>query len=182
MKQRRPKTEGKRKSPAAAALKRAGANLINIVRKRTLNRATTDQGASTTPPLIAKWPLPPSATLGSAVRAKGIEREVRASLPWPLRKHLKAETGRIAIQMPAGEADEFKAASATITKTLEGIEHLPVLPREAEDILTIRTRERHKWLKDGRLRSIGTRTVKMRGRSKAGNRCSQATALSGAGA
>ncbi len=64
-------------------------------------------------------------------------------------------------------ADEFKAASAKISKTLEGIEALPVLPREAEDVLTISARERHKWLKDGRLQSVGTRTVKMRGRSKA---------------
>lgn len=65
------------------------------------------------------------------------------------------------------DADAFQAASATISRTLEGIEALPVLPREAEDILAISARERHKWLKDGRLKSIGTRTVKMRGRSKA---------------
>lgn len=78
MKQPRPKTQGKVKSSAAEALARAGANLINIVRQRTLNRATTDQGRSTAPALIAECPLPPSAALGSAVRAKGIERELRA--------------------------------------------------------------------------------------------------------
>jgi hypothetical protein len=116
MKQRRPKTQGKRKS-AAKALARAGASLISIVQKHMLNRATTDQGTSSAPE-------------------------------------------------PEGEVDGFKAASAIISKTLDGIEDLPVLPREAEDILTILARERHKWLKDGRLRSVGTRTVKMRGRSK----------------
>ena len=117
--------------------------------------------------VVAEWPLPPSATLGSSMRLKGIEREVRARLPWVVRKFAKAETGRIVLRMLKTDADAFQAASATISRTLEGIEALAVLPREAEDILTISARERHKWLKDGRLRSIGTRTVKMRGRSKA---------------
>lgn len=116
--------------------------------------------------LIAEWPLSPSATLGSAVRTKGIERELRARLPWAVRKYVKAETGRIALRMHEDDTEEFKAASDKIAKTLETIDMLPVLPREVEDILTISARERHKWLKDGRLGSIGTRTVKMRGRSK----------------
>ncbi|TGQ63483.1 MAG: hypothetical protein E5V49_12535 [Mesorhizobium sp.] len=118
-------------------------------------------------PLFAEWPLAPAATLGSSVRAKGIEREVRARLPWAVKKFVKAETGRIVLRMSEPELDEFAAASASISKTLKDIEALPVLPREAEDILTISSRERHKWLKDGRLQTIGTRTVKMRGRSKA---------------
>ncbi|ODA97780.1 hypothetical protein BFX40_27220 [Mesorhizobium sp. SEMIA 3007] len=117
--------------------------------------------------VVAEWPLPPSATLGSSMRLKGIEREVRARLPWVVRKFAKAETGGIVLRMLKTDADAFQAASATISRTLEGIEALPVLPREAEDILAISARERHKWLKDGRLKSIGTRTVKMRGRSKA---------------
>jgi hypothetical protein len=117
--------------------------------------------------VVAEWPLPPSATLGSSLRLKGIEREIRARLPWAVRKFAKAETGRIVLRMLQTDADAFQAASATISTTLEGIEALAVLPREAEDILTISARERHKWLKDGRLKSIGTRTVKMRGRSKA---------------
>ncbi|BCG72068.1 hypothetical protein MesoLj113a_32260 [Mesorhizobium sp. 113-1-2] len=125
----------------------------------------SESGKGTT--VVAKWPLPPSATLGSAMRLKGIEREVRARLPWVVRKFAKAETGRIVLRMLKTDADAFQAASATISRTLEGIEALPVLPREAEDILTISARERHKWLRDGRLKSIGTRTVKMRGRSKA---------------
>ena len=117
--------------------------------------------------VVAEWPLPPSATLGSAMRLKGIEREIRARLPWAVSKFAKAETGRIVLRMLKTDANAFHAASATISRTLEGIEALAVLPREAEDILTISARERHKWLKDGRLKSIGTRTVKMRGRSKA---------------
>ncbi|TGT40397.1 hypothetical protein [Mesorhizobium sp. M8A.F.Ca.ET.165.01.1.1] len=126
----------------------------------------SEQGTGTAS-MVAEWPLPPSATLGSSMRLKGIEREVRARLPWTVRKFAKAETGRIVLRMVQTDADAFRAASATIARTLEGIEALAVLPREAEDILTISSRERHKWLRDGRLKSIGTRTVKMRGRSKA---------------
>lgn len=129
---------------------------------------TSEQGASAAKAsVVAEWPLPPSATLGSALRLKGIEREIRARLPWAVRKFAKADTGRIVLRMLKTDADAFQAASETISRTLEGIETLAVLPREAEDILTISARERHKWLKDGRLKSIGTRTVKMRGRSKA---------------
>ncbi|QKC79821.1 hypothetical protein [Mesorhizobium erdmanii] len=130
---------------------------------RTSERAVSTAKAS----VVAEWPLPPSATLGSSLRLKGIEREIRARLPWAVRKFAKADTGRIVLRMLKTEADAFQAASETISRTLAGIETLAVLPREAEDILTISARERHKWLKDGRLKSIGTRTVKMRGRSKA---------------
>jgi hypothetical protein len=41
-----------------------------------------------------------------------------------------------------------------------------VIPREIQDILSITTTERHRWLKDGRLPSAGTRTVKLRGRAR----------------
>jgi hypothetical protein len=112
------------------------------------------QSVSTSLSLIAEWPLPPSATLGSSVRTKGIEREIRARLPWAVRKYVKAETGRIALPMREDDAEEFEAASNKIAKILETIEVLPVLPREAEDILTISSRERHKWLKDGRLQAL----------------------------
>ncbi|WP_206535308.1 hypothetical protein [Mesorhizobium sp. M7A.F.Ca.US.011.01.1.1] len=125
------------------------------------------QSISTSLSLIAEWPLQPSATLGSSVRTKGIEREIRARLPWAVRKYITAETGRMTLRMREDDAEEFEAASNKLAKMLETIEVLPVLPSEAEDILAITSRERHKWLKDGRLQSIGTRTVKMRGRSKA---------------
>jgi hypothetical protein len=43
---------------------------------------------------------------------------------------------------------EFDALSAIVGETLAGIAALPVLPSEAEDILAISSRERHKWLDD----------------------------------
>ena len=117
--------------------------------------------------LVADWPLPSSATLGSSVRLKGIEREIRSRLPWAASKCVKAEAGGITLRMTKGATDEFNAARAKVSRVLGGIETLPILPREAEDILAISSRERHKWLKDGRLKSAGTRTVKLRGHSKA---------------
>ena len=68
--------------------------------------------------------------------------------------------------MSEGQHDEFILISAKIAVVLERVDTLPVFPREAEDILSILSRERHKWLKDGRLKSNGTRSVKMRGRAK----------------
>jgi len=127
----------------------------------------SSQSAKSTSALVAEWPLSPEATLGSSVRMRGIEREARAHLPWAVRKNVKAETGRLVLQVTEEEAEAFEAASKKISETIATVETLPVLPREAEDILAISSRERHKWLKDGRLQSIGTRTVKMRGRPKA---------------
>lgn len=43
---------------------------------------------------------------------------------------------------------------------------LPVIPREIQDILAIKTSERHRWLADGRLPSAGTRTVRLNGRAR----------------
>jgi hypothetical protein len=68
--------------------------------------------------------------------------------------------------MPENAAADFRTASAIISQALVGIESLPVIPREVEDILAISTTERHRWLKDGRLPSAGTRTVKLRGRAR----------------
>ena len=42
---------------------------------------TPNRSMTTSSSLVAEWPLPPSMTLGSSVRVKGIEREIRASLP-----------------------------------------------------------------------------------------------------
>lgn len=122
---------------------------------------------STSGTLVTKWPLPSSTTLGSAVRAKGIERELRRALPWPMKKFLTVDGGRAILRMPAANSEDFEAASATIAQTLLTIADLPVLPSEAEDILAISSRERHKWMNDGRLKSAGTRTIKLRGRAKA---------------
>jgi len=40
------------------------------------------------------------------------------------------------------------------------------IPREIQDILTIKPGERHRWLADGGLPSAGTRTVRLAGRAK----------------
>ena len=76
------------------------------------------------------------------------------------------EAGALVLRMSEGAKDDFRAASSIITNALLGIKDLPVIPREIEDILAISTTERHRWLKDGRLPSAGTRTVRLRGRAK----------------
>lgn len=116
--------------------------------------------------LVQEWTLSAAATLGSSVRAKGIVLEVRAQLPMAVRKWVDVRGGVLALHKPLGSADDLGAVLDTISRTLSGIEALPVIPREIEDILSIKTSERHRWLKDGRLQSAGTRTVKLRGRAK----------------
>lgn len=115
--------------------------------------------------LVAEWPLPPAATLGSSVRSRGLLLEIRAKLPLKRRKALDIRGSMLVLGMEEGEEADFAAISTTVEKMLVGIENLPVIPREIEDILTIKTSERHRWLKDGRLPSAGTRTVKLRGRA-----------------
>jgi hypothetical protein len=127
------------------------------------------RGHRTTPHavrLIQAWQLSSAATLGSAVRAKGILLELRAQLPYPSRKLLDVEAGQLVLRTAEGAHDDFSEILAILSEKLHGIEALPVIPREVEDILTITSGERHRWLKDGRLRSAGTRTVKLRGRAR----------------
>lgn len=100
---------------------------------------------------LAEWHLPSSVTLGSSVRTKGIEREIRRRLPWSTRKSLTVETGKVVLHVPDAEAAEFDALSAIVGDMLPEFATLPILPSEAEDILSISSRERHKWLDDGRL-------------------------------
>lgn len=116
--------------------------------------------------LLKTWTLPPDATLGSSVRAKGILLEIRARLPLASKKSVELDANELTLAMPADEKPEFHAASAIVTRALADIETLPVIPREIEDILSIKTSERHRWLEDGRLPSAGTRTVKLRGRAR----------------
>lgn len=118
------------------------------------------------PELVESWTLPPTATLGSSVRAKGILLEMRARLPIAARRSLDLNGSILVLGMSEGSEDEFRNALAVLTKALEGVESLPVIPREIEDILTISTSERRRWLDDGRLPSAGTRTVKLRGRAR----------------
>ena len=121
-----------------------------------------------TPPtrLIQEWPLSPAATMGSAVRAKGILLEVRAHLPFAERRLLHVESGALVLRVPEDDPDDHQATVDAVTRKLSGIEDLPVIPREVEEILSIKQAERHRWLKDGRLHSAGTRTVKLRGRAR----------------
>jgi hypothetical protein len=130
--------------------------IANIAAAMFLPKIPKRQAMNPPPSLVAAWPLSPAATLGSSIRIKGIERELRARVPGAAKKHVKAETGSVTLQMAEDEAAAFRVASGKIAQTIATIETLPVLPREAEDILSISPRERHKWLKDGRLQSIGT--------------------------
>jgi hypothetical protein len=65
------------------------------------------------------------------------------------------------------DATDLEALARRIGEAIESIAELPLLPSEVEDVLAISSRERHKWLADGRLQSAGTRTVKLRGRARA---------------
>lgn len=116
--------------------------------------------------LVQEWILPAAATLGSSVRAKGILLEIRARLPAAMKKSLDLRGGVLTLSMSETSGSDFQAVLPIITRTLDGIETMPVIPREIEDIVAISTTERHRWLKDGRLPSAGTRTVKLHGRAK----------------
>ncbi len=116
--------------------------------------------------LIGEWPLSPAATLGSSVRARGIFLEVRARLPSALKNLLHIESRMLTLRLPEDDDADVRNASAIVSKAMQDIEELSVIPREVEDILTIKQSERHRWLKDGRLKSAGTRTVKLRGRAR----------------
>jgi hypothetical protein len=116
--------------------------------------------------LIKEWPLPPAATLGSSVRAKGILQEIRSRLPSPVRKSLDMRAGGLILVMPETSKTAFRATASAVSSALNGIAILPVIPREIEDILTITAAERKRWLEDGRLPSAGTRTVRLQGRAR----------------
>uniref|UniRef100_UPI003101A655 hypothetical protein n=1 Tax=Neorhizobium sp. EC2-8 TaxID=3129230 RepID=UPI003101A655 len=118
------------------------------------------------PALVKTWTLSPAATFGSSVRAKGILLEIRARLPLAVRKSLDISGMSLVLGMVEDSEHEFASTSAAVTRALEGIENLPVIPREIQDILGISASERHRWLKDGRLPSAGTRTVRLSGRAR----------------
>jgi len=114
--------------------------------------------------LIAVWTLPFDATLGSSVRAKGIFQAVRLRLPSAARKALSVRGSELS--MALSSIPDAETCVSVVAHALEGIEARPVIPREIQDILGITATERHRWLKDGRLPSAGTRTVKLNGRAK----------------
>ncbi|MER9894706.1 hypothetical protein NKJ40_21925 [Mesorhizobium sp. M0119] len=127
---------------------------------------STRRKINATAKLIGEWPLTPAATLGSSVRARGIFLEIRARLPTDFRKLLHIESRVLTLRLSQGAENDVQVVFGIVSKALQNIEDLPVIPREIEDILTISTAERHRWLKDGRLQSAGTKTVKLRGRAR----------------
>lgn len=118
------------------------------------------------PTRLQTWTLLPAASFGSAVRAKGILLEIRARLPVAVRKSLDVEGMILTLAMPEEQEDEFVRTSLAVSKALIGIEELPIIPREIQNILGMTASERHRWLADGRLQSAGTRTVRLAGRAR----------------
>jgi hypothetical protein len=116
--------------------------------------------------LIRTWTLPANVTMGSAVRAKGILQEIQARLPIVSKKSISLEGVDLTLAIAASEKSVFNAAAAIVAKVVSEAGALPVIPREIEDILAIKTSERHRWLADGRLPSAGTRTVRLNGRAR----------------
>lgn len=76
------------------------------------------------------------------------------------------ESRVLTLRLSEGAENDVEVVLGIVSKALQNIEDLPVIPREIEDILAISTAERHRWLKDGRLQSAGTKTVKLRGRAR----------------
>lgn len=116
--------------------------------------------------LIRTWTLSAPVTMGSSVRAKGILQEVQARLPAISKKAISLEGVDLVLAMAAVERAAFNAAVSVVVKTMNDAPTLPVIPREIQDILGMKTSERHRWLADGRLPSAGTRTVRLAGRAR----------------
>lgn len=116
--------------------------------------------------LIRTWTLSPAITLGSSIRAKGILQEMQARLPAISKKSVSLEGNEVNLALPATDKTAFNAAAEIVSQVMVEAETLPVIPREIEDILAIKTSERHRWLADGRLASAGTRTVRLNGRAR----------------
>lgn len=116
--------------------------------------------------LIRTWTLSPAMTLGSSVRAKGIFQEMQTRLPALSKKSISLEGNELTLAMPASSKTAFIAAAGIISGVMEEAETLPVIPREIQDILVMKTSERHRWLPDRRLPSAGTRTVRLNGRTR----------------
>ncbi len=122
--------------------------------------------ATDNPKLTRAWTLPYAARLGSSVRSQGLFLEIRSHLPKASQKALSVKGGELTLCMPAEASAAFVKAAALIGKALERIATRPVIPREIEDILGISTTDRRRWLADGRLPSLGPRTLRLRGRGE----------------
>lgn len=78
--------------------------------------------------LIGEWPLTPAATLGSSVRARCIFLEVRARLPTEFRKLLHIESRVLTLRLSEGAENDVQVVFGIISKALQNIEDLPVIP------------------------------------------------------
>lgn len=129
-------------------------------------KTRTKKQESNEPELMREWQLPVAATLGSAIRVKGILQEIRSRLPPTAKKSLDMEASALILIMPESSKTVFRATSAAVSGALQDVANLPIIPREIEEILTITTSERKRWLEDGRLPSAGTRTIRLQGRAR----------------
>lgn len=129
-------------------------------------KTKTKKPESDEPELMREWQLPTAATLGSAVRVKGILQEIRSRLPSTVKKSLDMQGTALILVMPESSKTAFRATSAAISGALQNIADLPIIPREIQEILTITATERKRWLEDGRLPSAGTRTIRLQGRAR----------------
>jgi len=102
---------------------------------------TKTKAQSDDPELIKEWSLPVEATLGSAVRVKGILQEIRSRLAPAVRKSLDMQSGELTLVMPETSKTAFRATSSIVSESLQGIADLPIIPREIEDILGINSSE-----------------------------------------
>jgi hypothetical protein len=116
--------------------------------------------------LIRTWTLSSDLVLGSSVRAKGILQEIQARLPAISKKAISLEGADLVLAMAPEEKATFNAAVSVVARVMDEAPALPVIPREIQDILGMKTSERHRWLADGRLPSAGTRTVRLAGRAR----------------
>lgn len=116
--------------------------------------------------LIRTWTLSTAMTLGSSIRAKGILQEIQARLPAISKKSISLDGNELSLEMTASEKTAFNAAAGIVSGVMAEAVTLSVIPREIQDILAIKTSERHRWLADGRLPSAGTRTVRLNGRAR----------------
>ncbi len=66
--------------------------------------------------LMRTWTLPPAASFGSSVRAKGILQELQSRLPATSRKALSLEGMELILAMPARDKSAFHAAAAIIAR------------------------------------------------------------------
>lgn len=149
----------------SATIVRAGNAIVDLARPKP-HFTRMPKTTRTDIELLKTWTLTSAATLGSSVRAKGILQEIQARLPAISKKSVVLEGNELTLVMPASGKAAFSAAVAVISGVMQEAETLPVIPREIEDILTIKTSERHRWLADGRLPSAGTRTVRLNGRAR----------------